>query len=245
MSTTTKDVLTDGMSSKTKTGGDVLTDPLSGASLSDGLSDPLKASKEDGVSDDVKKCKKALEAARKEFGEQSDEYVEALKKLVNTMMSAGMNKEVKPYALELNTRLFEQMNRAFPGKSEKEREAFYFEQIRPQVERFYSYASKMIAELGDQQMASEMLNLSMNTKGVLLRTNIEIRKRILSHPDATVRALFEQWREANQNYADAMMLSEEDRKTRGIDLEAVQQELTDIERQMSTKAAEQGPLVDG
>lgn len=119
----------------------------------------------------------------------------------------------------------------FNSMSTIERER-YWQQMRPTYLHFFNFAF--------EQKSPELLRKAyeawVSTKGILLRTSESIRARIAKTQDPDLLNLYDEWTQKKERLAYYYTLSKSELKEQKIDIEALEKEVVNIERKLSSRS---------
>ena len=122
------------------------------------------------------------------------------------------------------------MRDVFPVLTRQQRQ-LYFKLAKNNVERFcsLSFSDNYV----QTEWAQTALNHFINTKGILFYASDKMRKLVQASDDDEIIQTYEDWREKKYQLAQAYLLAEEERNTRGISLEKLEQESDELEKRLS------------
>jgi CHAT domain-containing protein len=129
--------------------------------------------------------------------------------------------------------LLAQVKQYFPALSEQEK-SDYWNKINAKLERYYVFA---IAQAARQpQLTAQAYNLRLQTKALLLAQTTALRARILNSKDEDLKALFERWQSRREYLSKLYTLSKAEMKTANVKLETVEDEVNQLEKELSLKS---------
>lgn len=128
---------------------------------------------------------------------------------------------------------FHQIRNIFPSLSAKEKESFY-NTLKNDIERFNTFALASYQQ--DPAVAGRMYNNQLVTKGLLFESVTKTRESIFSSGDEDLKTLYNQWREERDQLARAYHLSQQVLQSRGLNVEHLEEEVNDLEKQLSERA---------
>ncbi len=120
----------------------------------------------------------------------------------------------------------------FPVLTDNQRK-LYFDQSRSNIERFCSLAFK--DKYIDTKYAEDALNHFINTKGILFYASEKMRRLVQASGDKQVIRTYDEWREKKYKLAQAYLLTESERRIQGISIELLEEESTQLEKELSLK----------
>lgn len=124
------------------------------------------------------------------------------------------------------------MQDIFPVLTDNQRK-LYFDETRYNIERFCSLAFR--DENINSSYAENALNHFLNTRGILFYASEKMRKLIQSSDDDKIKKDYNTWREKKYSLAQAYLLTEEDRKLKGISITQLEEECASLEKDLSRK----------
>lgn len=128
---------------------------------------------------------------------------------------------------------FHQIKNIFPSLSAKEKESFY-STLKNDIERFNTFAIANYQR--DPSVAGKMYNNQLITKGLLFESVTKTRESIFSSGKNDLIALYNRWRERRDQLARAYHLSQQVLQSRGLDVQILEDEVNDLEKQLSERA---------
>jgi len=120
-----------------------------------------------------------------------------------------------------------------PFLSEKERRSyiqknkFYFGKFILFCVEYYQKSKNRAKKL-----LIEWLNLQLTTKGIILNNSQQIRNRIYQSGDKELQTKFEEWSIIRREYVSALKLTIEEREKRGLDLDALDNQANELEKEI-------------
>ena len=122
------------------------------------------------------------------------------------------------------------MQDVFPVLTDNQRK-LYFDETRYNIERFCSlaFSDKYL----NTSYATDALNHFINTKGILFYASEKMRNLIQSSNNQHLINLFNEWRDKKYRLAQAYLLTIEERGKQGISIEMLENECTDLEKELS------------
>ncbi|WP_038029345.1 CHAT domain-containing tetratricopeptide repeat protein [Thermonema rossianum] len=119
----------------------------------------------------------------------------------------------------------------FVSMSTNERE-HYWQQMRPAYLRFFNFAFEQQTPV----LLRKAYEAWIATKGILLRTDENIRMRIAQAQDPALLSLFDKWTQKKERLAYYYTLSKAELEEQKIDLDALEKEVNTIERELSARS---------
>lgn len=127
------------------------------------------------------------------------------------------------------------IDQVFPFLSERGKMA-YWDKIKEDFEFYKTIAFTNSKTYPD--MIGKIMNIQLQTKSVLLNSQLKIKNRIYASGDTTAIRLYQDWQDLRDNLAIAYSMSAAQRKEDGIDINMMEAKLETIEKQLSTVSAD-------
>ena len=124
------------------------------------------------------------------------------------------------------------MQDIFPVLTDKQRK-LYFDETRYNIERFCSLAFK--DENLNSSYAENALNHFLNTRGILFYASEKMRRLIQNSGDNKIKKDYNTWREKKYSLAQAYLLTEDDRRKKGISITKLEEECAQLEKDLARK----------
>lgn len=168
------------------------------------------------------------------FGEQHPDYLSSLEdmavaswKLSDFPLAKSQFQQVIKTNLELVEKYFGAMSEYEKGQ--------YWAKVRPSILKFYAFA----IEQGNQDPAllTDMYNLHLKTKGILLSASSKVREQILSSSDEKLKATYQQWMKSKENLLLYYSYPKSKLKELGIDLVSAENEANQLEKELNRMSA--------
>jgi len=112
----------------------------------------------------------------------------------------------------------------------------YWAKIRPSILKFYSYAVERAEE--DPALLSEMFNIHLKTKGILLSASTKVREQILNSDDENLKAVYLKWVKVKEELILYYTYSKAQLTEQKIDLNAIESKANILEKELSKMSAE-------
>ncbi len=122
------------------------------------------------------------------------------------------------------------IDKVFPFLSERGKMA-YWDKIKEDFEFYKTIAftnSKAYPE-----MIGKIMNIQLQTKSVLLNSQLKIKNKIYASGDTTAIRLYQNWQDLRDNLAIGYSMNAAQRKEEGIDIAVMETKLETIEKQLS------------
>lgn len=173
------------------------------------------------------------------LGENHPDYARSLYGLATIAFAKGELAEAKTLYETVVAKYLEQIRENFPSMSEKEKGAFYAK-IKPVFDTYQDfcvqYYSRNRQDVNAGRVLKELYDIQLATKAILLNATNKVRSRILASGDTDLVKTFQQWISLKEEVLRYYTLSEEERKTQAVDINALQQGANDLEKSLSSKS---------
>lgn len=134
------------------------------------------------------------------------------------------------------------LEKYFGAMSEHEKTK-YWAKVRPSILKFYAFATARGEE--DPSLLTDMYNLHLKTKGILLSASTKVRAQILNSNDSKLKDTYRSWVGAKENLLLYYSFSQEQLKRLEINLSAEEEKANLLEKElnrMSTAFAQSNKL---
>lgn len=175
----------------------------------------------------------AKDLYEKYFNKTHPEYVKVLSKLSKTYYMEKDYKRSKRLIEESLTNYENFIKLFFPALSEREK-AKYWNTIKGDFEFYYTLAFGNLEDFKD--LAGKVYNYQLLTKAMLLSSSIKIRERILNSTDEALKAQYNDWLQKKEKLTLALSLSPEQLTENEINPVTLQQEIEQLEKNLSQKS---------
>jgi len=179
--------------------------------------------------------KRALYIYEKVLCPEHPNFAAALNNLGLLYDNQGRYSEAEVLFKKALQNLLNQIKNYFPSMSEKEKGEF-LKTIKDNFEIFNSFSIKRMKE--DPKILNDMLNLTLNTKAILLNSSKKIQERILSSKDSGLIEKYKLWKEKREYINKAYSMSKEELESRKIDIKRIEEEANEIEKELSRRSEE-------
>jgi len=156
-----------------------------------------------------------------------------LNNLATAYLMNGQYEEAEPIFDEAIQNQLDQVKYIFPSLSESEKETF-FQTFQADLERFNTFALDRMAE--NPQILGKMYDHQLKTKAILFRSVKRMREGILSSDDQELISRFESWLSKRDELGYYYGLNQTEITNLGINLQSLEQEVNDLEKQLSVSS---------
>ncbi len=176
------------------------------------------------------------------FGENHPDYLGSLEDLAVVSWKQDLYSTATQQFKQVITTNLDLVEKYFGAMSEYEKTQ-YWAKVRPSILKFYAYA----IDRGDEapELLSEMYNIHLKTKGILLSASTKVREQILKSNDEELKATYAEWVEAKESLILYYTFSKEQLTRQKIDLESIESKANELEKKltrMSTAFAQSNKL---
>lgn len=181
--------------------------------------------------------KKALDIREKLLGKNHPDYAYSLYGLAGLYHLTGNYQKAKPYYDEVISNYLRQIDDFFPSLSEKEKSAFYGK-IKPVIESYQDFTTEYATSNLDSASAiiGDLYNLQLTTKALLLHASNKVRNRIFNSGNEALISNYEQWTQMKEQLSKYLSYTPDELKSQRIDLNALADEINDIEKFLSQQS---------
>lgn len=160
----------------------------------------------------------ALELTEKSIGKNHPDYQIILSNLSVLCNMNGKTDKAKEYALQSKNHYINQVQSVFPTMTEKEKLEFI-----SVAEALFNNFNLITAKNASKypELVGEMYNNILATKGIATNSTIKTRQKILNSGDSKLINLYNQWQKTNQIIAKGVLMTEQEQKTTGINLDSL------------------------
>jgi CHAT domain-containing protein/tetratricopeptide (TPR) repeat protein len=134
-----------------------------------------------------------------------------------------------------------QFREIFPALSEKEKTAFY-NKFQPVIEAYRDFAVEYAGK--DGSVLSDLYDLQLETKAILLNSSSKTRTRILNSGDRELVDLFNQWVSMKEQIARLYRYTTDELAIQGIDIRSLERKSNDLEKELSARSEIYNSLSD-
>lgn len=173
------------------------------------------------------------EIYERSFSTTHPEYVKIQSKLAKVYYMQKDYKRAKKLIEESLGNYENFIKQNFPALSDREK-AKYWNTIRGDFEFYNTLAFSNLEDFRD--LSGKVYNYQLLTKALLLSSSIKIRERILNSSDEELKAQYNTWVQKKEVLTLALSMSPSQLTENGIDLNALQQEIERLEKELSEKS---------
>lgn len=176
---------------------------------------------------------KAKASYQNTLGTHSDRYLGVLADLgLLYTYSKQWNKAADVYHEQVALHL-EQVKNLFPLLSEKEKSDFY----ALSRSQFNTYNVFALQHLKNNPLeAGEMYNLQLVSKSLLFKATNRVRTSVINSKDENLKKLYSRWQDSREQLSKIYQLSEQQKKSAGIDETQLERNVNELERELTIKS---------
>ncbi|WP_424963169.1 CHAT domain-containing protein [Ekhidna sp.] len=168
------------------------------------------------------------------FNEYHPDYLGSLEDLAVVYWKKGDYPTAKAnFEKALNTNL-ELVEKYFGAMSEYEKSQ-YWAKVRPSILKFYAFASERGKQ--DPSLLTDMYNLHLKTKGILLSASSKVREEILNSNDESLKHLYTEWVDVKERLLLYYSYSKEQLSDLKIDISAAEEKANQLEKELNRRSS--------
>lgn len=175
----------------------------------------------------------SLRIQKEEHGNKHPEYTQSLMNLAVIYLETNNPAKELEVFKEINSNYINYLNDNFSFLSESEKVNF-LETIDFNFEVFYSFALEYCKQ--NPEIATDLLNLRISTKGIVLSSNTRIRNIISKTGNAELNNIFDKLCELKDEILKASNYSLQEQQKRGINTAQLENEANETEKELSRKS---------
>lgn len=175
------------------------------------------------------------------LGTRSDRYLGVVADLGLLYSYSGQWDKAEPLFHEKVTAHLERVRNLFPLLSEREKTDFY-SITRSQFNTYNVFAMNRLKI--NPQEAGEMYNLQLVSKSLLFRASNRVRTSVMNSKDDNLKALYSNWRDSREQLSKVYQLSDQQKKSAGIDEKQLEKNINALERELTLKSELFGRLLN-
>jgi CHAT domain-containing protein/tetratricopeptide (TPR) repeat protein len=173
------------------------------------------------------------------LGEQHPDYARSLYGLATNYFAQAKFKEANGHYKTVVAHYLKQITENFPSLSEQEKGAFY-SKIKPVFESYQDFCIQYYkanpADPESKILLSQLYDVQLATKALLLNSSNKVRQSILASGDNILINTFRQWLDTKEQIVRFYSLSVEERKLEE-DVSVLQQRANELEKSLSLKSS--------
>ena len=130
------------------------------------------------------------------FGENHPDFLSSLEDLAVTAWKQGNRSTARSRFEQVLGSQLALVEQYFGAMSEYEK-GQYWAKVRPTILKYYAFAVENGP--GDPELLTEMYNLHLKTKGILMSASSKVREQILTSDDEQLKKTYAEWVETKEN----------------------------------------------
>ena len=170
------------------------------------------------------------EAYKASFNELHPDYLSSVEDLAVVAWKKGDIALAKNRFKQVLTTNLDLVEKYFGAMSEYEK-GQYWAKVRPSLLKFYAFAVDQSST--DPSLLTEMYNLHLKTKGILLSASTKVREEILNSNDENLKATYQSWVDAKENLLLYYSYSKAQLKEFKIDIPAEEAKANQLEKELN------------
>ncbi len=182
------------------------------------------------ISDARNSLEKAAAIYKDVFSDIHPRYLEILPRIAQCYFMQNKPEKALDIARESVKQNFAFVSLFFPSMAEREK-ARLWTSIKTGFDFFTSIATKFASE--KPELTSELYNVILKTKSILLSSSIQVRERILNSEDRELKEKYRAWIKKKEEITAAIDMGVEPRRLAGIDLRKMEADADNLEAQLS------------
>ena len=179
--------------------------------------------------------KESLNTYKEILGEKHLDYLTPLFQLAQVYFAEQKDDLAEPLYLEGIKKIHEKIKLYFPGLSDDGKTSFY-RTIQKHFNEFNSFAIYRYEK--NPNIVKEVYNNQLKTKAILLNASNKIRKHIFQSGDENLISLYKDLQTKRDRLVKAYNMNVDEQLSKGIDIDALEKEVKNLERDVSSKSEE-------
>lgn len=192
----------------------------------------------------------AVTVRREVLGELHPDYAYALYSQAVLYHKLEQYEKAETVFYQVIDNYIQQVQNYFPALSEQEKSA-YFQRVEPVFNAFRDfvidqayYRTYEVEKDRRQRLLAGLYNLQLVTKAMLLDASYQLRQAIVSQGDIETISQYERWIAVKEKLGQLYTLSRQERDEQQVDIESLEDEANQLEKQLSRKSATFATTVD-
>ncbi|MEO9872617.1 CHAT domain-containing protein [Ekhidna sp.] len=164
------------------------------------------------------------------FGVKHPDYLSSLEDMaVVSWKSGDISQATNRFNRVISSNL--QLVEDYFGAMSEYEKGQYWAKVRPSILKYYAFA----VENGksNPELLTEMYNIHLKTKGILLSASTKVREQILNSNDEKLKLTYNQWVESKENLIHYYSFSKAQLTELEIDLPALEAEANSLEKKLN------------
>lgn len=169
------------------------------------------------------------------FNEFHPDYLSSLEDLAVVAWKLGDHAVAKSHFEHVLTSNLDLVEKYFGAMSEYEK-AQYWSKVRPSILKFYAYAVEQ--GKSNPSLLTDMYNLHLKTKGILLSASSKVREQILHSDNEDLKKTYQEWVDAKENLLLYYTYSKDQIQNLKIDVAVAEAKANQLEKELNRLSAE-------
>ncbi len=169
------------------------------------------------------------------FGENHPDYLASLEDQAVVSWKQDLYSTATQQFKQVISTNLDLVEKYFGAMSEYEKTQ-YWAKIRPSILKFYAYA--IDRGTSEPELLTEMYNIHLKTKGILLSASTKVREQILNSDDEELKATYAEWVETKESLILYYTYSKEELSKQKIDLDLIESQANELEKKLTRMSSE-------
>ncbi len=179
--------------------------------------------------------RKAKELIVSTFGTNHPDYLDVSESLAILAWNEGDIPQAQIDLIAVCNEKLSLVEKFFPAMSENEKSKFWGKNKHTFL-KFFAFVAANHEEY--PAMLTEMYNIQLATKGILLNATSKVRQLILNSSDEELKKYYTHWINTKEQLANAYSLSKSQIQEQKINVDSLEQRANDLEKSLSKRSAE-------
>ncbi len=176
---------------------------------------------------------RVLDHKRDIYGERHPSYIQALEDMAIIQWNLGEMDNAKNNYTKVLDDTRDYITNYFSSLNENEKN-LYWDKTRLRIQRFMAFAYANYSQ--HPELADQMLNTIIVTKGFLLNSSSKLRNAIMESNDPELKKIYTNWLATREQLNSAYQLSKEELAEEKINVDSLQKKADEYERQLAQKS---------
>ncbi|MEM9673206.1 MAG: tetratricopeptide repeat protein [Bacteroidota bacterium] len=192
----------------------------------------------------------AVSVRREVLGDLHPDYAYALYSQAVLYHKLEQYEQAEEVFHQVTENYVQQIQNYFPALSEREKSA-YFQRVEPVFHAFRDfvidqvhYRGVEVSKARKQHLLSELYNLQLVTKAMLLDASYQLRQIIAAQSNAKTVRQYEKWLAIKEQLGQAYTLSKREREKQKIDMASLEEQANQLEKQLSRESVTFATTID-
>lgn len=173
----------------------------------------------------------------KSLGKDNPDYAAACNNLANFYTTMRRYDKAEPVYNEVKTYQLKQIQLNFKSLSENERQ-LYYQSIKSTINGYGAFAIHYYPQ--KPSISGDLYDLQLITKGLIFRSSLKTRQRVLESKDTALINKLEQSLAIRNYLAKVYRMSTADREKKNINVKRLEERANDADKEVNTRASALG-----